>query len=175
MPPPTHDGHPAPLAIWPSFGGPASSCELTRSGLRALHSRAEVATFLQAEFRDWEGPALVRLLYYLLLVSTVMFGLGKWIDVVADASAEEKSMLFAMFRGCLRFLFWSTVGVVTSRLFCELLLSAYIVRDALYQKLRVPEGVSPLVKPVGQVADGGHAAEGGGYAIGSTSGYQTVQ
>lgn len=136
---------------------------------------APIRIFELAEFRDWEGPALVRLLYYLLLVSTVMFGLGKWIDVVADASAEEKSMLFAMFRGCLRFLFWSIVGAVTSRLFCELLLSAYIVRDALYHKLQVSEGGSPLVKPIGQVADGGHAAEASGYAIGSTSGYQTVQ
>ena len=27
-----------------------------------------------AHFRDWEGPALVRLLYYLLMISTVFFG-----------------------------------------------------------------------------------------------------
>ena len=135
---------------------------------------APIRLFELAEFRDWEGPALVRLLYYLLLVSTVMFGLGKWVDVVADSAVEEKSMLFAMARGCFRFLFWLTVGSIISRIFCELLLSAYIVRDALYNKLlRVPEGVSSLVKPVGPVGD--YAAETGGYNVGSTSGYQTVQ
>ena len=88
-----------------------------------------------------------------------------------------------MFRGLLGFLFWSTVGAVTSRIFCELLLSAYMVRDALYHKLRGPDHVSPLVKPqpLGPVAppmhEVGYAAEGGFPmpGMGSTSGYQTVQ
>merc|ERR1719473_420188 len=95
-----------------------------------------IRLFELAHFRDWEGPALVRLLYYLLLISAVSVGLLKWIDTAADAANEGTSMTFAMFRGLLRFLFWSTVGAVTSRLFCEFILSMYVVRDALLFKLR---------------------------------------
>ena len=87
-------------------------------------------------------------------------------------------MTFAMFRGLLRFLFWSTVGAVTSRLFCEFILSMYVVRDALLFKLRGPEHLSPLVKPVGPVADtSGYVEQGFSMAMGASSsgGYQTVQ
>lgn len=78
-------------------------------------------------------------------------------------------MLYALIRGGGRFLFWSTVGIVMSRITCELLLVAYVIRDAITQKLRLADSTpSPLVK----------APEGGGYPMTSgcsSSGYQTVQ
>ena len=110
--------------------------------------------------------------------SRTLAGLLKWIDTAADAANEGTSMTFAMFRGLLRFLFWSTVGAVTSRLFCEFILSMYVVRDALLFKLRGPEHMSPLVKPVGPVADAsGYVEQGFSMAMGASSsgGYQTVQ
>lgn len=132
-------------------------------------------------FRDWEAQALVRLLYYLLVASSVLWGLGKWIDLVQEAKLSRtplsknysgppvmvKSMGLAIVRGCGRFLFYTMVGTIASRLFCEALLSLFVLRDAVYSKLQTAND-RPLVRrePVATVV------ESTGYAMGS--GYQTV-
>ena len=138
-------------------------------------------------FRDWEAQALVRLLYYLLVVSSVLWGLGKWFDLVQEAKLSRtpppknyagppmmvKSMGLAIVRGCGRFLFYSTVGTIASRLFCEMLLSLFVLRDAVYSKLQTAND-RPLVRrePVATVVESSGCGSCTGYAMGS--GYQTV-
>ena len=119
-------------------------------------------------------------------------GLGKWVDLVREANYTQtplpagytgppimqKTISLAMARGCFRFLLYVTIGTILSRIACELLLSAYILRDALYHKLGAPSP-SPLVKPAAEDAAGGGGGGGGyelnpGRVLGAGSGYQTV-
>ena len=132
-------------------------------------------------FRDWEAQALVRLLYYLLVASSVLWGLGKWVDLVSEAKLSRtplppnytgpplmvKTMGTAVLRGCGRFLFYTTVGTIAARLLCETLLSLFVLRDAVYSKLQAPDD-RPLVRREPLAT----AVESTGYAMGS--GYQTV-
>lgn len=130
----------------------------------------------------------MRVLYYLLTCGWVLYGLSRWIDVTQEAVLSQKplpenysglptqvkSVGVAVLRGCGRFVLYASVGTITSRIFCELLLSAFLLRDALYAKLQQSDAV-PLVRPVAAVAEGGggFSMAGSAGARGS-SGYQTV-